>query len=55
VKIELDLTQREADELLRAEFKDRSGRSIEGQCCVQRELESAAIKLRAAIDKAIRS
>jgi hypothetical protein len=54
VKIELDLTQREADELRRADHspRDTSGDTHEP---VARELESAVVKLGQAIDRASRA
>ena len=53
MKIELDLTQREADEIRHAKLTPRSSRG-DGHWCVERELESASVKLQDAIDRASR-
>ena len=53
MKIVLDLTQREAEELRRADHSPRHGTG-EGWAPVGRELESAVVKLGQAIDRASR-
>lgn len=53
MRVVLELTQREADELRRAEFRLPSSFSVSSGCVV-RELESAQAKLNTALDKATR-
>lgn len=54
IHITLDLTQREADELLHADLKPRRGYGGDSRWSIEGALESAQIKLQAAIDRATR-
>lgn len=54
VRVEVTLTTREAEELLRAELRAESRSSTDGQRVITRELESAGDKLRDAITVALR-
>ena len=55
MKIELDLTQREADALVRARIEPGYVGHWDGRDCVARELQGVEIKVRNAIDRASRS